>query len=64
MINGNFLRKNEKIAYLQRDLFMTLKLSETLVHSIPTMATVNEVLKDVKHLGYNGSDISTVYVST
>lgn len=64
MIHGNSLRENEKLDYVQRDLFTTLKLSQTLVHSVPTLAAVNEVLKDVKHLGYNGNDISTVYVST
>lgn len=64
MINNNNLKVNDKLNYLQRDLFMTLQWSQAMVQSIPIMASVNEAFKTVKNLGYSEHDISAIYVRT
>lgn len=61
MINGNFATK-QPLRHIQKDLRLTIALSEMCDHPIPITATTNEIYKHAKRTGYSEHDSSSVYI--
>lgn len=47
---------------MQKDLRMSLEMSDQLEQPVPLTATANEVYKHAKRLGYSEHDASAVYI--
>lgn len=61
IINNNFATE-VPLARLQKDLRLSLVLSEDHEHPVPITAATNEVFKHAKRLGYPDHDASAVYL--
>lgn len=48
--------------HLQKDLKLTLNMSDSLNHPMPLTAAANEVYKHTRRLGYGEHDASSVYI--
>lgn len=58
----NHFSTNHALKLLQKDVNLTIQWSETMEQPCPVSATVNEVFKHSKRLGYSDHDSSSVYV--
>jgi len=58
----NHFVTNHALKLLQKDVNLTIQWSETMEQPCPVAATVNEVFKHSKRLGYSDHDSSAVYV--
>lgn len=61
MIDNNF-KTHQALKHLQKDLNLLLNWSDFLEQPCPVSATVNEVFKHAKRLGYSDHDSSSVFV--
>ena len=60
-IDGGFAT-NQPLRHLQKDLNLTMGLSQQLELPLPMTAVANEVFKHAKKLGYGEHDASAVYI--
>lgn len=60
MIN-NYLTTNHALKLLQKDVRLSLELSDTIEQPCPIAATVNEEFKYSKRLGHGDHGTSSVY---
>lgn len=58
----NYFTTNHALKLIQKDVSMMIQWSECMEQPCPVSATVNEVFKHSKRLGYSDHDISSVYV--
>lgn len=63
MMSGNF-QTNQALKHIQKDLSLSLNWSDILEQPCPVTASVNEVFKHAKRLGYSDHDTSAVYIRT
>ncbi|VVC34058.1 Hypothetical protein CINCED_3A000478 [Cinara cedri] len=61
MMDNNF-QTHHALKHLQKDLSLSLNWSDMLEQPCPVSATVNEVFKHAKRLGYSDHDTSSIYV--
>lgn len=61
MMENNF-KTDQALKLLQKDLSLSLNWSDHIEQPCPIMASVNEVFKHAKRLGYGDHDTSTVYL--
>lgn len=61
MRDNNF-QTNQALKHIQKDLNLSLNWADTLEQPCPVTASVNEVFKHAKRLGYSDHDTSAVYV--
>ncbi|XP_050441153.1 cytokine-like nuclear factor N-PAC [Adelges cooleyi] len=61
MMENNF-KTHQALKHTQKDLSLSLNWSDTLEQPCPVTASVNEVFKHAKRLGYSDHDSSAVYV--
>lgn len=61
MIENNFNTK-QALKHIQKDLNLSLNWADVLEQPCPVIATVNELFKHAKRLGYSDHDTSAVYV--
>ncbi|XP_050540446.1 cytokine-like nuclear factor N-PAC [Daktulosphaira vitifoliae] len=61
MMENNF-QTHQALKHIQKDLSLSLNWSDTLEQPCPVTASVNEVFKHAKRLGYSDHDSSAVYV--
>ncbi|XP_025412661.1 putative oxidoreductase GLYR1 homolog [Sipha flava] len=61
MMQNNF-KTNQALKHIQKDLNLSLNWSDILEQPCPVTASVNEVFKHAKRLGYSDHDTSAVYV--
>lgn len=55
-------RTHQALKHLQKDLNLSLNWADTLEQPCPVTASVNEIFKHAKRLGYSDHDTSAVYV--
>jgi 3-hydroxyisobutyrate dehydrogenase-like beta-hydroxyacid dehydrogenase len=60
-IDGGFVTQ-QPLRHLQKDLNLTMGLSQQLELPLPMTAVANEVFKHAKKLGYGEHDTSAVYI--
>ena len=60
-IDGGF-PTNQPLGHLQKDLFLSMNLSQQLELPLPMTAAANEVFKHAKKNGYGDHDSSAVYI--
>ncbi|XP_015366934.1 PREDICTED: putative oxidoreductase GLYR1 homolog [Diuraphis noxia] len=63
MMVGNF-QTHQALKHIQKDLSLSLNWSDILEQPCPVTASVNEVFKHAKRLGYSDHDTSAVYIRT
>lgn len=63
MMDNNF-STSQALKHIQKDLSMSLNWSDILEQPCPITASVNEVFKHAKRLGYGDHDSSAVYIRT
>lgn len=63
MMENNFAT-NQALKHIQKDLCLSLNWSDFLQQPCPVTASVNEVFKHAKRLGYSDHDTSAVYIRT
>lgn len=56
------MKVNLPLMHLQKDLKLTLNMSDSLNHPMPLTAAANEVYKHTRRLGYGEHDASSVYI--
>ncbi|VVC30187.1 3-hydroxyisobutyrate dehydrogenase, NAD-binding domain,NAD(P)-binding domain,6-phosphogluconate [Cinara cedri] len=61
-IVDNKFQKDHTLKHLQKDLNLSINWSDMLQTPCPVSASVNEVFKDAKRLGYGDYDISSIYL--
>jgi len=61
MMDNNF-QTNQALKLIQKDLNLSLNWADILEQPCPVTASVNEVFKHAKRLGYSDHDTSAVYV--
>lgn len=61
MMVNNF-NTNQALKHIQKDLNLSLNWANVLEQPCPLTATVNEVFKHAKRLGYSNHDTSAIYV--
>lgn len=61
MLDNNF-NTNEALKHIQKDLNLSLNWADTMEQPCPITASVNEIFKHAKRLGYSDHDTSAVYV--
>jgi len=61
MMDNNF-KTNQALKLIQKDLNLSLNWADILEQPCPVTASVNEVFKHAKRLGYSDHDTSAVYV--
>lgn len=61
IIDGNFT-KQLPLRHMQKDLQLSLNMSDQFEQPIPLCATTNEIYKHAKRLGYGEHDASAVYI--
>ncbi|CAO1360699.1 unnamed protein product [Diamesa tonsa] len=62
ILHGDFVKVNLPLMHLQKDLKLTLNMSDSLNHPMPLTAAANEVYKHTRRLGYGEHDASSVYI--
>lgn len=63
MMSGNY-KTHQALKHIQKDLSLSLNWSDILEQPCPVTASVNEVFKHAKRLGYSDHDTSAVYIRT
>jgi len=63
MMLGNF-QTHQALKHIQKDLNLSLSWSDVMEQPCPVRASVNEVFKHAKRLGYSDHDTSAVYIRT
>jgi 3-hydroxyisobutyrate dehydrogenase len=63
MMLGNF-QTHQALKHIQKDLNLSLSWSDVMEQPCPVTASVNEVFKHAKRLGYSDHDTSAVYIRT
>lgn len=63
MMDNNF-STSQALKHIQKDLSMSLNWSDILEQPCPVTASVNEVFKHAKRIGYSDHDSSAVYIRT
>lgn len=61
MIKGDFTTR-QPLLHAQKDLRLTLSMSELYEHPLPLTATANEMFKHAKRLGYGEHDAGAIYI--
>lgn len=61
MIKGDFMTR-QPLLNIQKDLRLTLSMSESYDHPLPLTATANEMYKHGKRIGYGEHDASAIYI--
>ncbi|XP_034241262.1 putative oxidoreductase GLYR1 homolog [Thrips palmi] len=63
IIEGGF-PTHQALQHMAKDLKLSLGMGDSLDHPLPITASVNEVYKHAKRLGYGDHDVSAVYIRT
>ncbi|XP_052130777.1 cytokine-like nuclear factor N-PAC [Frankliniella occidentalis] len=63
IIDGGF-PTHQALQHMAKDLKLALGMGDTLDHPLPITASVNEVYKHAKRLGYGDHDVSAIYIRT
>lgn len=63
IIDGGF-PTHQALQHMAKDLKLALGMGDSLDHPLPITASVNEVYKHAKRLGYGDHDVSAVYIRT
>lgn len=56
------MQVNLPLMHLQKDLKLSLNMSDSLNHPMPLAATANEIFKHARRLGYSEHDASAIFV--
>lgn len=63
MLDSNY-ETHHPLMHMQKDLKLTLQLSDSVEQPMPITAAANEVYKHAKRNGYGEHDSSAVYVKS
>lgn len=63
IIEGGF-PTHQALQHMAKDLKLSLGMGDSLDHPLPITASVNEVYKHAKRLGYGDHDVSAIYIRT
>ena len=61
IIEGGF-QTQMALKHMQKDLKLSLTMSDQLEQPLPLTAAANEVFKHAKRVGYGDHDVSAVYI--
>ena len=61
ILKGEFVAQHS-LQHMQKDLRLSLSMSDQLEQPLPLAAAANEVYKHAKRLGYGEHDASAVYI--
>lgn len=64
IVNKDFKHVEQAIEHMQKDMKLTLDLSDQLKQPLLMTSTANEVYKHARRLGYDGHDASCIYMRT
>lgn len=64
IVNKDFIRVEQAIQHMQKDMKLALDLSNTLKQPLLMTSTANEVFKHARRLGYDDHDVSCIYMRT